>query len=118
MGLMATRATGSASKNMRLNGSRLLASRTTTSRYMANTTTPLYIGSVDGGSYPWNGDIAEAIVYSRVLTATERQQVESYLALKYGITLNGGGARYPALGGATELWGITVHPRYVVHGTG
>src|SRR5260221_14060149 len=92
MGLMATRATGSASKNMRLNGSPLLATPTTTSRYMANTTTPLYIGSVDGGSYPWNGDIAGAIVYSRVLTGTERQQVESYLALKYGITLNGGGA--------------------------
>ncbi len=34
----------------------------------------------------FQGDIAEAIVFSRVLTSGERTQVESYLAIKYGIT--------------------------------
>ena len=34
------------------------------------------------------GDIAETIVFSSVLTSEERNQVESYLALKYGITKN------------------------------
>jgi hypothetical protein len=33
----------------------------------------------------WNGNIAEAIIYNRVLTTTERQQVELYLANKYSI---------------------------------
>ncbi|GAB5525031.1 MAG: hypothetical protein Roseis2KO_29030 [Roseivirga sp.] len=34
------------------------------------------------------GDIAETIVFSSVLTSDERNRVESYLALKYGITMN------------------------------
>ena len=38
----------------------------------------------NGGQF--QGDIAEAIVFSKVLSANERTRVESYLALKYGIT--------------------------------
>ena len=39
------------------------------------------------------GDAAEMIYFDRILSLSERQQVESYLALKYGVTLrqNGGG---------------------------
>lgn len=37
---------------------------------------------------PWLGDIAENIVYDRQLTGVELAKVNSYLALKYGITLN------------------------------
>lgn len=36
----------------------------------------------------FTGYIPEAIVYSTALTATQVQQVESYLAIKYGITLD------------------------------
>ncbi len=36
----------------------------------------------------FNGQIAEAIVYADSITPTERQQIESYLAVKYGITRN------------------------------
>ena len=32
---------------------------------------------------PWNGDLAELIVYDRPLTPGERQSVEDYLARKY-----------------------------------
>ena len=41
----------------------------------------------------FNGDVAEAIVFADDLTSGERDQVESYLAIKYGITLSntGGG---------------------------
>jgi hypothetical protein len=48
----------------------------------------LYIGGT-GTSYhePWQGDLAEIIVYARVLTDQERLQVEDYLAKKYGVTL-------------------------------
>ncbi|GEM_PF-780243 len=45
----------------------------------------------DGTATPANyfdGDIAEFIYYERKLTASERKQVESYLAIKFGITLN------------------------------
>lgn len=43
-----------------------------------------------GDDYPCKIDIAEEILYSRTLTAAERNKVESYLAVKYGITLDQG----------------------------
>ncbi len=48
----------------------------------------MYIGGT-GTSYEqyWKGDIAEMIVYARVLTDAERTKVEDYLAKKYGMTL-------------------------------
>jgi hypothetical protein len=48
----------------------------------------LYLGGT-GTSYhePWQGDLAEIIVYGRVLSDQERMQVEDYLAKKYGVTL-------------------------------
>lgn len=51
-----------------------------------------YVDTIWGGSnqFPWNGHIAEIIVYSDDLSgsSTDRQKIESYLALKYGITLD------------------------------
>ena len=48
----------------------------------------MYIGGT-GTSFNqfWKGDIAEVIVYARVLTDAERTKVEDYMAKKYGITL-------------------------------
>lgn len=48
----------------------------------------LYIGG-SGTSYHerWQGDLAEIIVYGRVLTDQERIQVEDYLGKKYGVTI-------------------------------
>jgi len=48
----------------------------------------LYIGGT-GTSYqePWQGDLAEIIVYGRVLNDQERIQVEDYLGKKYGVTI-------------------------------
>lgn len=49
----------------------------------------LYLGGT-GTSYhePWQGDLAEVIVYGRILSDQERTQVEDYLARKYGVTLS------------------------------
>lgn len=41
------------------------------------------------GNRQFEGYAPELIVYSRYLTPLERRKVESYLALKYGLTLNG-----------------------------
>ena len=46
--------------------------------------TPAY----PNGRYPWHGYITETIVYSTALDDISRNRVESYLALKYGITLS------------------------------
>jgi hypothetical protein len=36
-------------------------------------------------------DIAEVLIYNRVLSSVEQQQIEAYLSAKYGITVAGGG---------------------------
>jgi hypothetical protein len=47
-----------------------------------------YIGST-GTVYhePWLGNVAEMLVYRRILTDDERKKVEDYLAAKYGLKL-------------------------------
>jgi hypothetical protein len=48
--------------------------------------TTLYIGKQTGlGNFSLKGKVAEVIVYNRVLTTPERQQVEAYLNQKYAI---------------------------------
>lgn len=48
------------------------------------TSNQISVGNQDGGQY-FNGDIAELIVYSRVLSGTEIGQIETYLNGEYGI---------------------------------
>lgn len=51
----------------------------------------LHLGSIPKDSHlpvkPFKGIIPELLVYNRVLTAEEQTQIESYLALKYGISM-------------------------------
>ena len=46
-----------------------------------------FIGSSSGSTF-MNGEIAEIMVYTSVPTASQQQQIQSYLAIKYGITLS------------------------------
>ncbi len=50
----------------------------------------LFIGDADNSrsGYNWNGQIGEIIVYNQTLSAYHRQQVESYLANKWGLFSN------------------------------
>jgi hypothetical protein len=41
--------------------------------------------AVDAGNYYANYELAELVIYNRVVTSTERQQVEAYLNTKYAI---------------------------------
>jgi hypothetical protein len=47
--------------------------------------TGMFIGDTYLPGQHWRGAIAEFIVYNKVLTTTERQQVESYLAWKWSL---------------------------------
>lgn len=49
-------------------------------------TSILCIGSRSNNSFFSTFDLAELIIYDRALTTTEREQVEAYLAEKYGFT--------------------------------
>ncbi len=67
---------------------------------------PAYIGvGATVTSQFWNGSMGEVIVYNRELTAPELLRVNSYLAIKYGITLNQTVATdYIASDGTTRMW--------------
>ena len=54
----------------------------------ANPTYGYYIGALNNqgnAAIPWRGNLAEILVYSRVLTSNEIEQVEAYLMDKWGI---------------------------------
>ncbi|MFS4494850.1 Calx-beta domain-containing protein [Maribacter sp. 2308TA10-17] len=59
--------------------------------------------SVSGGQQYFNGDIAEFIAYDTDNSATNKQKIQSYLAIKYGITLNNGTVAYKNSAG-TDVW--------------
>lgn len=72
---------------------------------------PLRVG-FDGDVYGFSGgSIAEVIVYNADLSAANRQRVWSYLAIKYGITLNNGGTNYISSSSAT-VWNTTTNAGY------
>ncbi|NOS94700.1 MAG: hypothetical protein HOP30_22545, partial [Cyclobacteriaceae bacterium] len=48
-----------------------------------------FVGSSSTTANFYNGDIGEVIIYTGPLTTIKTQQIQSYLALKYGITING-----------------------------
>jgi hypothetical protein len=59
------------------------------------------VGGGFNSSQEYNGDIAEAIVMSERVSTQDRQIIESYLAIKYGITLNND---YYLSNGTTRTW--------------
>lgn len=69
------------------NGWTVSSSALTTGNFASGSA--LWVGGTQvGGVYSTDGDIAEIIIYNRALTGTLRNNVESYLALKYGMTLD------------------------------
>lgn len=80
---------GSGAKNFYMDGN--LQGSTSSEYYVVNTAQPYRVGAgsseTPAGQYFWYGDIAEQVVFSKILSAAERQRVTSYLAVKYGITL-------------------------------
>ena len=65
---------------------RQIDSDNNTGNYDANNSSA-FIGSDTNSNY-MNGRIAELMVYTSIPTSAEQQQIQSYLAIKYGITLD------------------------------
>jgi len=66
-----------------------------------------------------NGEIAEIIVYTSIPTALEQQKIQSYLAMKYGITLDPTNNNativegdYIAADGITKPWDYTANSTF------
>ena len=70
-----------------------------------------YLGRSSDNGVPdyLNGNVTEVIMYSASHTATERQQIQSYLALKYGITLDASVGSYLLSDGTTQVWTDTTY---------
>lgn len=89
--------------------------RTFSSNHGPESSSNLQIGAIGVNNYNFNGDIAEFIVYSEVLSTADRNKIESYLGLKYGITLNnnaGATAGDYTSSGGTLLWDADSNPLY------
>ena len=72
---------------------------------------PLRVGH-DGDVYHFGGgNIAEVIMYNADQSAVNRQRIWSYLAVKYGITLNNGGTNYLNSAG-TAVWNTATNTGY------
>ena len=73
----------SATQLLRVDGTQI---GTQSANFYKSTADSQNIGTLNTGSFPYVGEIAEIIQFNRALTTTELQQVEGYLAEKYGIT--------------------------------
>ena len=76
---------------------------------------PFYIGRHNDNAGPryWDGSIGEVILYDRSLTAAEMQRVNSYLAIKYGITMDQTTPTdYMSGDGSTKMWDAAVNTGY------
>ncbi len=97
----------------------LFSSNNTTSSGVGNNSI-MYFGSQDGTtSRRLNGEIAEIIIMNAVPTAAEKQRIETYLAIKYGITLNPTDNNitvvegdYIAANGLTKIWDYTTNTAF------
>ncbi len=93
--------------------------------YFPNINSGLYFGgdqSVSTG-FPYNGALSEIITYDISLSNTDINKVESYLAVKYGITLSQQSAYGPAnsnytASDGTMIWDATANNGYSNNITG
>lgn len=62
------------------------------------------IGANSGGTERWYGSISEVIMYDRTVSDTERQRINSYLALKYGFSLDQSTPQSYLASGSNLMW--------------
>lgn len=97
--------------SLRRNGLQI-ASSSTLNTYVGNNGTLAVGSAVSGASDLYNGKIADLIVFTSALTAAERNKVESYLAIKYGITLDQSTAQNYVSSNGTVVWDTTTNNGY------
>ncbi len=77
------------------------------------------------GSHPtnpsrrWDGGIAEVLIYNGAITSDERNQIESYLAIKYGMTLGTNGTSQDYVDSDNRIiWNQALHTGHNFNVTG
>ncbi len=112
--IVSARGNRSSTTSLNLFDNDLLTTNTVASQ--SSGATGLYLGYFPGNATsPYNGYIHEYIFYNTNLTAVQMRRVHSYLAIKYGITLDltGGGVQgdYTSTNDLL-LWDASVYPIY------
>lgn len=78
--------------------------------------TNLAIGAISPTpSEAWDGQIAEMIMYSGILTDPERQRIETYLAIKYGVSIDQTSATNYFASDGNPVWDGTANATYNQH---
>jgi hypothetical protein len=98
-----------------------LASGTRTWQTLLNNLSQLDVGNLPDGltANGWNGPISEIIYYPWSLTNQERNRVESYLAIKHGLTLDQTTAtNYIASDATTKMWDAALNTNFKFDITG
>jgi len=87
----------------------------TSNTYQSLSTADYSLGrSLDAANqFFYDGKIAEVINYSGRVSDAERNKIESYLSLKYGMTLNNGTQNYIASDGSTTYWSTGTAGSYI-----
>lgn len=91
-----------------LNGENLGGTNGFPNNINGDSTEDFTIGVGDGNQF-FNGEIAEIIVFADVPTSLQQQKIQSYLALKYGITLVQGNY---VLSNGVEVWNYGANTAY------
>lgn len=89
----------------RINGSDVIAMPNIGNDFNEISHIPLVGGSnnASDGAFSFNGEVAEVIYYPSLLNVNDKRKIESYLAIKYGITLDPSIVNYVNSAGTT-LW--------------
>tara|TARA_B100000809_G_scaffold266664_1_gene330581 strand:- start:6575 stop:10933 length:4359 start_codon:yes stop_codon:yes gene_type:complete len=103
---------------IRVNGNEDLASTVTSNPINSSTTRFGYVGdgsealtfNSDANNGYFEGSISEVIYYeNQTLTAESINKIESYLAVKYGITLHTSSVQYLSSDNTIEIWNNTTY---------
>jgi len=112
-GEIVTAHTNNNTSSLRMDGT-LDATNTTTGTMGTNLTREFIIGNnPTSNPLPCKIDYAELIIYNRALSLAEMNKVESYMAIKYGVTLgtNGTSLNYNSSGG-NVIWNAATNNGY------
>lgn len=88
------------------------ATVTGTLNYQSNTSGVYSIGSDGRGANFWNGRIAEHIFYDSLLSTIQRQKINTYLAIKYGIPLDQSSPQHYMATDGSIIWNANKNASY------
>jgi hypothetical protein len=92
------------------NGATFIASHTANQSTAPAGTYNYTLGDDDDGGARFDGFLGDVIAFGGTLTTTERRQIETYLAIKYGVTISQTSAtNYIWSDGSTVLWNGTTN---------